>query len=787
MTNTDSKKRRKRVTAAVAMVLILALLGGTFAWNNYRQHKTNDANIGGLHYKAVLVEEYDNAKARDWKTDDPELTKKISVLNPGNGEADGDNKEYGDIFARIQLKEFMEFYPMNEEFTPDRYMIDTDGQFIKFYPGRNYQITADEETGWPVVSVTDAPAGGTVFAGGEDAAREYARIIGKKADNGVHVVERQRVYFTPLRTASVAANSTSIYAFLSRYNNIHGTSLTIADITVGGAGTELNIDSKYLPAGMVDAVNGLDDDELPWYIQTKEDDPNGVYGNFILLDAQVDNANPRNMLIDEDEDGVADFLGTPIPERADEDQKKSPDGLHDELIDSAVDVGYTIPQLNGECEYTPHRWVDGMNQWDVNGPNNPSYFDYIEWVFGENVILLSDWDGNPVKKWIIDDRDTGNNDGWVWWGYYIAPGEQTGNLLESLVLVAPSDDKTYYALHADMQAVSYEELTRWEEENDASGNDQIVDALRRSVLKISNVMINEKPTEIIRGTTFDFSAKVQGTVGVNKAVTWSLVGYNGTRSSIDQNGVLTIGAAETETTLTVRATSVYDNTKYAVWTFNVKPDNSVDGATHIIPGSKLNDDSDWMAIAQDGNYYLIVRLNSLPIGAINYMSSGNYNYATSNVKNAIELWYDNINTGTNAGASTGTLEGLKSFAVRSDADTVLGSHGNITAAISKPDAVNGYAYPFPLSFQEAVKYMSTQWYNGSAWQTTGMYEYADSNWQAFESMGSGVLDYIWLRSPGRVAGNASDWDQSGGAHSIPVNTANCTVHPAMWVRADVFD
>ena len=30
-----------------------------------------------------------------------------------------------------------------------------------------------------------------------------------------------------------------------------------------------------------------------------------------------------------------------IPERADEDQKKSPDGLHDELIDSAVDIGYT--------------------------------------------------------------------------------------------------------------------------------------------------------------------------------------------------------------------------------------------------------------------------------------------------------------------------------------------------------------------------------------------------------------------------------------------------------------
>ena len=51
MTNTESKKRRKRVTAAVAMVLILALLGGTFAWNNYNQHKTNDASTKELNYK----------------------------------------------------------------------------------------------------------------------------------------------------------------------------------------------------------------------------------------------------------------------------------------------------------------------------------------------------------------------------------------------------------------------------------------------------------------------------------------------------------------------------------------------------------------------------------------------------------------------------------------------------------------------------------------------------------------------------------------------------------------
>ena len=786
MTNTDSKKRRKRVTAAVAMVLILALLGGTFAWNNYRQHKTNDATTEELNYKAVLVEEYDRVKAQNWSPDNPELIKKISVLNPGNTESKSDNKTYGDIFARIQLKEFMEFYPMIQEYTPDRYMIDTNGRFITFYPDINYEITADEETGWPVVVETDAPAGGTIFAGGEDAAREYARILSIKADNGAHTVAAQRVYFTAFKTTSVAANRDSIDAWLRRYNTVNNTNLLLPDITVDRAGTELNVNSQYLPSGIVDEVNGLDDDELPWYIQTKENDPNGVYGNFILLDAQVDNANPRNMLIDEDEDGVADFLGTPIPERADEDQKKSPDGLHDELIDSAVDIGYTMEQINGECEYIPHRWVDGRLQWDVNGPGNPSYFDYIEWVFGENVIMLSDWDGKPVKKWIIDDRDTGNNDGWVWWGYYIAPGEQTGNFLDGLSLIEPSDDKMYYAIHADMQAVSYEELTRWEEENDASGNDQIVEALRRSKMKISAVAINEKPVEILRGTTYDFSAKVQGSVGVNKAVAWSLLGYSGTLSSIDQNGVLTIGAAETATTLTVCATSVYDDTKYAIWTFNVRPDNSVDGATHIIPGDKLDDDSDWMAIGQEGNYYLIVRLNSLPVGAVPYMASGNYNYTSSNVRNAIELWYDNVNTGTNTGVSTGTLEGLKSFAVRSDADVAVGQYGNVTAPISKPNATTGYAYPFALSYQEGAKYMCVEWHNGTGFSKAGMGQYANSNWNVFEGSVSSE-NATWLRSVGMVASDGAWLHHVKGQLGRSPVTAPNYIHPAMWVKAEIFD
>ena len=593
MNNTNSPKRRKRVAAATAMVLIAGLLGGTFAWNNYSQHKTNDASLDGLYYKATLVEEYDRTQAKDWRTLDTKLTKKISVLNPGNTEAE-DDREYGDIYTRIQLKEFMEFRPIVQQYTDERYMIDTDGQFICFYPDPNYEyeIKAGQD-GWPVVTLTiisEAPpeepvesAADTtsdptpdpapdpdpvpdVFKGnGKEAAEEYARLIGEKANNGDHEVARQRVFFTPFKTNLVANNVDSINAWLTRYNKVNKTSITLADITVDGAGEILSNDSKYLPSDLIDPEEGLDDAELPWYVKTKENDPNGVYGNFMVIDGQIDETKIHNLLIDEDGDGNADFLNEKIPERADEDQKKSPEGLHDEWIDTSVDIDYVLPQVNGEGEYTAHRWIDGQRKWEVNGPKNPSYFDYIGWIFGEQVVMLSDWDGKPVDKWIIDNSQT-NTEGWVYWGNFLAPGEQTDTFLEALTLLVPSDDRAYYALHADMQAVSYDELNRWAQDNDPSGNDKIVEALLQAPLTVSTVKINEQPEEIARGTSFPFTATVEGSNGVNKDVEWTIVNEHGTLTSIHPMGILTVDANETAQTLTIRATSKRDDSKRAEWT-----------------------------------------------------------------------------------------------------------------------------------------------------------------------------------------------------------------------------
>ena|GEM_PF-929717 len=558
---TQSANRRKR-TALVIALLLLLLIGSTLAWHNYRQHKTNEATLGGLYYKATLVEEYDADKAKDWKVTDPELTKRISVLNPG-AESPGDNKEYGDIYARIQLKEFMEFYPITQAYTPDRYMIDTDGYFIAFFPTVNYEITVGTD-GWPIATETTDPVGGDVYTG-QAAAQRYADIISVKADNGARTVAQHRIFFTPLETDLVANNSASLQSYLNRYNALNSTTYTLANITA--AGGVINMEHPAVSPGLVDATHGIDDANLPYYIQTKENDPNGVYGNFITIDGLIAHANPRNLLVEDPSNPGFNLLGFPIPVKASADQQKAPDGVHDVDINTAVDIGYTLAQINGECEYTVHQWVDGQYRWLVNGPGQRSYFDYIGWVYGKDVVLASNWDGQPVSKWIIDDSPS-NTEGWVYWGNPLAPGEQTSDFLTALALLTQSDDRAYYALHVDLQAVSYDELYRWEVANDASGNDAIVAALRSAGMKVLAVIINENPAQVGRGLTFDFTANVVGSIGVNKDIVWSINNYTG-GSTIDSTGKLTVGVGEPAGSLTVRASSAHDPSKYDEWTVNV--------------------------------------------------------------------------------------------------------------------------------------------------------------------------------------------------------------------------
>jgi predicted negative regulator of RcsB-dependent stress response len=150
---TEKKKSgfKRKAAAATAVVLALAItLGGTYMWYDYTQHKTNEASNTQSRYQARLVEDFQEKD--DWTINDGALTKEIRVTNTGLPDSD-----FAPVYARIQLKEYLELAPMLVEKTPDRYMIDTSGNYIVF---DTEQEALDAYPDAPaVVELTDAVSG----------------------------------------------------------------------------------------------------------------------------------------------------------------------------------------------------------------------------------------------------------------------------------------------------------------------------------------------------------------------------------------------------------------------------------------------------------------------------------------------------------------------------------------------------------------------------------------------------------------------------------------------------
>lgn len=399
---TKQRGLKKKVSAVTAALLVIALLlGGTYAWSDYRQHKTNEAMSHMQKYNVRLVEDFQEKD--NWKVADGDLKKEIRVTNTGLVA-----KDYTDVYVRIQLKEYMEMAEMVIERTAQRYMIDTSGAFIYF--------------------ATEAAA---------------------KAAYPNNIVKQ-----------------------------LH------------------------------DAVN----DVTGWFVQTKEHDDNGQYGDYVTTKYALS-------------DDVTHIMGTV---RADKDAKKTE--KHDVVADG------TAPQRNGECNYPVHLW---------DGSGNPTK-EYINWILNDpSIKKLSEWDGQPGKFWIIDDT-AGNNNPFIYWGEALAPETSTADFLKAINLEKQPNGDFYYAIHTELQAVSLDELSKW---TDAPGS-------------ITDAYISSVP-----GVIFDFSGmttpitiKVGETspapeVKVNpdtasQTVTWK--SSNPQIASVGANGVVT-GIKEGTVTITATA------------------------------------------------------------------------------------------------------------------------------------------------------------------------------------------------------------------------------------------
>jgi hypothetical protein len=79
---------------------------------------------------------------------------------------------------------------------------------------------------------------------------------------------------------------------------------------------------------------------------------------------------------------------------------------------------------------------------------------------------------------------------------------------------------------------------------------------------VTGVTVNAAAAGVVKGGTLQFSATVAGTNSPAQTVTWSITGDHNTATTISDAGLLTVAAAESSNSLTVRATSTADVTKY---------------------------------------------------------------------------------------------------------------------------------------------------------------------------------------------------------------------------------
>jgi hypothetical protein len=181
-----------------------------------------------------------------------------------------------------------------------------------------------------------------------------------------------------------------------------------------------------------------------WFVQTRAHDLNGQYGKFVVTDISL--AASATPLV-------------PGAVRAD---------------DEAGSLYHVKP--NGECDYEIYRWngePDGSNYDGTEmfpghtDAGNLTFRDFVAWNQGADVISLSAWDGEPVAKWIYDDRASeGGGTNWVYWGQLLEPQNETennpdsmtSNLLENIRLLLQPQGEFYYAIHVEMETLSPDEL-----------------------------------------------------------------------------------------------------------------------------------------------------------------------------------------------------------------------------------------------------------------------------------------------------------------------------------------
>ncbi|MCL2165384.1 MAG: hypothetical protein FWH55_13595 [Oscillospiraceae bacterium] len=231
----------------------------------------------------------------------------------------------------------------------------------------------------------------------------------------------------------------------------------------------------------------------------------------------------------------------------------------------------------------------------------------------------------------------------------------------------------------------------------------------------------------------------------------------------------------------------------------------------VLRAEMAGDTSDWIEIARNGGYSLIVRTNFLNIyqyesmygksvagdPAWQYVNlyGPNTNYVDSNVRKHINNWFN----GTAAGAADNLPADarLRDFSMQSNAKFMLGTCCSLTNSLSdglsKPTRYQngiGDDVAFVMSYSEAANFCSKLHFMRGPLANMPSPAFAVENHNRI-LFPPGYLDDMWLRSvgdcPNTVASMSNDYSQTvpGRVFQSGLNY-KCYLYPAMWVDQNIF-
>jgi hypothetical protein len=242
----------------------------------------------------------------------------------------------------------------------------------------------------------------------------------------------------------------------------------------------------------------------------------------------------------------------------------------------------------------------------------------------------------------------------------------------------------------------------------------------------------------------------------------------------------------------------------------------------ILYSRVIGDTSDWLEIARNGDYSLIVRLKYINVSTDvskwtepywqNAVFGTDNNYLTydkddkniiNNVRSAINAWFTGAGSGN--AEKLGDASKLRDYTVANTAADALYSlgkgceHGSWDTGFSNPiaDAYNpdGNDVAFALSYGEAAGFFSRAYAYINDPDGITSSDAAETNFDNLRFPKSGYPDvpkncFMWLRSPGPAweSDTASAlFIEDGKVYKKDLDDRFGYVYPALWVHKDIFD